>query len=64
MAIDPSAIDKKLTQPKKVDVDGESVENHSVSDLLKLKDRADGEQATANGSTGLRFFQMVPPGTG
>ena len=64
MAIDESAIEKKLTQPLEVDIDGEKVKNHSMSDLLKLLDRQKAEEAAKNGGTGLRYHQLVPPGTG
>ena len=49
--------------PKRVTVDGETVESHSIADLLAAK-REDANDNASSPNFGLRFARMVPPGTG
>jgi hypothetical protein len=53
-----------LLGPKRVQVGEESVEQHSIEDLLKALQHVQGQDAVDAGATGLRFFQLKPPEAG
>lgn len=48
--------------PKKVEIDGQVVEQHSVKDQIDAVRFAASQQAATNKSCGIRFFKMIPPG--
>lgn len=61
--LEQKAIDTALG-PKKVTVDGVSVEAQDLDKILALKRHLDGEAAASNAAGGLRFAKLQPPSAG
>lgn len=61
------AMETNAAGPAKVTVDGESVEQHSLKDLIEadryLASRTAVTSTAANTRRGLRFNKLTPPGT-
>jgi hypothetical protein len=51
-------------KPQSATVDGNSVNQLSISDKIKAAQYAASQVATGNGNFGLRFVKLVPPGCG
>lgn len=51
-------LEKLLTEPKAIEVDGQKVENHSIADLLEVANYFASKQATSSGKTPLKFARM------
>lgn len=49
-------------QPKKVDIDGQVVENHSLADLIELDKYLAAKKAVKSRRSGLRVTKMVHGG--
>jgi methanogenic corrinoid protein MtbC1 len=58
------AIDQNARGPKKVQVGGQSVEQHPIADQIAADQHAKGATAASKNHLGLRFIQIVPPGAG
>lgn len=60
------AIESAALAPKKVAVDGQSVEEHSIRDLIEADRYLAAKRAAANSRPhfGLRFTKLIPPGGG
>ena len=59
--------DLAKANPKKVTVDGESVEARSIDELKQLQNSEENDKIVAGGNQppfGLRLAKMVPPSTG
>ena len=56
------AIEKLLSQPKVVEVDGQRVENQSVGDLIEADRYLASKKAAARGRSPLRFAHMASGG--
>ena len=56
------AMERLLTSPKEVEVDGQRVENQSVGDLLKVASYFASKQATSGRRCPLRITKMKPGG--
>ena len=54
--------EKMLTQPKVVEVDGQRVENHSVSDLIEVARFLASKNATRKRGCPLRITKMASGG--
>lgn len=54
--------EKMLTQPKVVEVDGQRVENHSVSDLIEVAKFLASKNATRKRRCSLRVTKMAAGG--
>lgn len=54
--------EKMLTQPKVVEVDGQRVENHSVSDLIEVAKFLASKNATRKRRCPLRITKMASGG--
>ena len=54
--------EKMLTQPKVVEVDGQRVENHSVSDLIEVAKFLASKKATRKRGCPLRITKMASGG--
>jgi hypothetical protein len=68
MAIDPLPfLENLLTQPRSATVDGNTVEQQSLKDILEALKWLQGSGGGAGGGVGanlgLRFRKLVPPGT-
>jgi hypothetical protein len=57
-------IDLAAAGPKKAAVDNRSAEQHSLKDLLAVKQDRAADVAAGEGHFGLRFTKLVPPGCG
>ena len=57
-------VDTAAEGPASAMVDGRSATQHKLSDLLEWENRRAANAAAGNGSFGLRFTQLVPPGCG
>jgi len=55
-------VEKMLSQPKVVEVDGQRVENQSVGDLLKVASYFASKQATSGRKCPLRITKMKSGG--
>ena len=55
-------VEKMLSQPKVVEVDGQRVENQSVGDLLKVASYFASKQATSGRKCPLRITRMKSGG--
>lgn len=66
MALDSDAIedalDAALAGPKSVSVDGQSVEQHKIGDLIDGLRYATGATGVGRNHRGLRITKLVPPG--
>ncbi|HEY3325053.1 MAG TPA: hypothetical protein VGP72_31660 [Planctomycetota bacterium] len=49
--------------PKSASVDGVSVEQQPIRDLIKADQYLEGKKAAKKASMGLRFGRIVPPGS-
>jgi len=58
------AVEQSALGPKRVQVRGDSVEQHSIEDLIKAARYLSGETAATKTTFGLRFTKLVPPGAG
>lgn len=60
------AVEAASLAPKKVAVDGQSVEEHSIKDLIEADRYLSAKRSTAAGGShrGLRFTKLIPPGGG
>ena len=56
------SIEEQKAQPKKVTVDGQTVENRSIEELQKADADAGIATAKANGTLPLKFIQFRTPG--
>lgn len=57
-------INQAAQAPKSVTVDGTSVQQQSIDDLIKAEQFRATKAATANSrSMGLRFIRVIPPGS-
>lgn len=60
----PDAIEQNALGPKRVEVDGEEVEQHSIADQIAADQHLAAASAAAQPHFGLRFTKLVPPGAG
>lgn len=58
---DPVAL--AASEPRQVTVDGVSVQQHSLTDLIAADKYLKGQAAAKSPSRGLRFTKLVRPGT-
>ena len=63
-ATSSAAVEQVAIGPKKVTVGTESVEQHSIGDLIEAAKYAASQNAKAKKHFGLRFTRLVPPGGG
>lgn len=49
--------------PRRVRIDGNEAEQHSLKDQIAHDKYDRSKQALAKGKTGLRFFKLIPPGS-
>ena len=49
--------------PKKVSVDGQSVEQHSIQDQIAAQEYLANQKAAKRAHRGLMFTKLVPPGS-
>lgn len=67
MPPDPSSDDEALreaaTQPAKVSVDGQSVEQHPLKDRLEFERFVASKEAAKKPGLGIKFAKIVPPGS-
>jgi hypothetical protein len=56
-------IEQVAAEPKSVSVDGQSVTNHDLSDLLDARDNDNTNTAIEQKQRGLRFTKLSPPGS-
>jgi hypothetical protein len=54
-------LENKADEPKRVQVDGTSVEQHSLKDRIELDRYLESKKAAKKG-LGIRFLKIVPPG--
>lgn len=59
-----SAVEQAALGPKRVTIDGETVEQYTIDELIKAANFADGQTAKTKPAFGLRFTKLVPPGAG
>lgn len=57
-----AAIDALASQPKQVTADGTSIVEHSIQDLLALRDAKAAAQAATSSRAPFRMFKTKPPG--
>jgi hypothetical protein len=55
-------LEAATAQPKKVMVDGQSIENHSIPDLIAADKYLKSRTAASTG-LGVRYVKFVPPGS-
>lgn len=63
MSTSTDAVESNLLNPKRVEGDGVKVEQHSLEDQIKAAQFIDGNSAASKPARGLRFTQLVRPGT-
>jgi hypothetical protein len=57
-----SLTDAAAAAPKSVTVDGQTVQEHSIPDLIALENHRANKEATTGGRLGVGFFNTRPPG--
>lgn len=55
-------IEDKANEPKRVSVDGTSVEQHSLKDQVELDRYLQSKKAAKKGFGGIKRTKIVPPG--
>ncbi len=58
-----SKISEAAQGPKSASVDGVSVEQQPIADLIKADQYLEGKKASKKASMGLRLGRIVPPGS-
>ena len=58
------AIEENAKGPKKVTVDGQTVEQHSIKEQIEADNHTAAKTATSKSHFGLRMTKLVPPGAG
>jgi len=58
-----AAILAAMTGPAKVTTDGVTVEQHKLSELIAAANHVASKCSASNSRRGIRFTQLVPPGT-
>lgn len=58
------AVEQVALGPKAVSVDGRSVQEHSIPDLIQAAKFAQAQATTSKPHRGMRFTKLVPPGGG
>lgn len=59
-----AAVEQAALGPKRVTIDGETVEQFSIDELIKAANFAKSQTAAGKDKFGLRFQKLVPPGAG
>ena len=57
------AIAENATGPAKASVDGQSVEQHPLPDVIEADRYRESKKASRKPGIGIRFAKLVPPGT-
>ncbi|MCH7873380.1 MAG: hypothetical protein IID33_16915 [Planctomycetes bacterium] len=57
-------IETNAAQPKRVTVDGTSVEQHSLPDQIEADQHVKAKKSAAKPHFGLRMTKLIPPGAG
>jgi len=57
------AIAENAAGPAKASVDGQSVEQHSLPDVIEADRYRESKNASRKPGMGIRFAKLVPPGT-
>ena len=60
----PDAIEQSALGPKRVQVGDQSVEQHSIKDLIAADNHQQSQTAKSRAHMGLRFTKIIPPGAG
>lgn len=60
----PDAIEQNALGPKKVKLENEEVEQHSISDQIAADNHAAAKTSASKPHFGLRFAKQIPPGAG
>lgn len=55
-------LEKKIDQPKKVEIDNQKVEQHSLKDIADFDRYLASKQAIKKRGSGLKFSKMEAPG--
>lgn len=58
------AVEQVALGPKSVSVDGQSVTEHSIPDLIEAAKFAKAQSSNSKAHRGLRFTKLSPPGGG
>lgn len=60
--MDVEKLEKKAIAPKKIEVDNQLVENHSLSELAEFDRYLEVKKAIKNKTSGIKFTKMVSSG--
>jgi hypothetical protein len=55
-------LEKKAIAPKKIEIDGQVVENHSLSDLAEFDKYLEAKKAIKRKTSGIKFTKMMSSG--
>lgn len=63
MAIEDSTIEDLATSPLSVTVDGQTVTERPIADVIAAQDRTAATTAATKAHRGIRFTKLIPPGS-